>query len=118
MNDTNGKEAEAKASQWKKLATELRPDQKRACGQGAGAFSFSVVKEDGGTGTGTGRGWSADCTPVRVVWQSNHSRLRSAVVGLLYLLFIIHRNTITPYLSFPLPTYSTPHSLSLRVSTL
>jgi hypothetical protein len=109
LNGTNGKGAEAKARQWKKLAAELRPSQTKngRADRGRGPFLFCR------RGTGTGRGWSADCTPVRVVWQSNHSRLRSAVVGRTTLSY-----TVTPYLSFLLLMYGTPSSLSLRVSNL
>jgi hypothetical protein len=110
LNGTNGKEAETNASQWKKTGYGVKAKPKTGVRRGAGAFSFSVVKEDGGTGTG--RGWSADCTPVGVVWQSNHSKLRSVVVGLLY-----HTPQHQTYPS----SYSRTvlrHSLSLRVSTL
>jgi hypothetical protein len=50
LNGTNGKEAEAKASHWKKLATELRPDQKRASGQGLGPFPFLSSRRTAGLG--------------------------------------------------------------------
>jgi hypothetical protein len=62
LNGTNGKEAEqnysktvnplrtAKASHWKKLATELRPDPKRACGQGLGPFPFLSSRRTAGLG--------------------------------------------------------------------
>jgi hypothetical protein len=79
LNGTKGGRSESQPMEKTGYGVKAKP--KTGVRTGAGPFSFSVVKEDGGTGTG--RGWSADCTPVRVVWQSNHRRLRSAVVGLL-----------------------------------
>ena len=69
LNGTNGKGAEAKARQWKKLAAELRPSQTKNGRADRGWGLFLFCRQGGRRDWDwTGRGWSADCTPVRVVW--------------------------------------------------